>query len=71
MYVANLTVYPSHAVQECIHDGELLKLTNDQSVPIIATVCTIDSLDRDINLNLQRVRVLCDNAVSWLQFEKT
>ena len=36
----SITVYPSHAVQKCIHDGEL-QLTNGQSVPIIAVMYTL------------------------------
>ena len=52
----SLTVEPSHAVQECIQDGEL-QLANGQPVPIVAGGCTIDSLDGERNLNLQTVFV--------------
>ena len=64
----SLTVEPSSAVQECIQDGEL-QLANGRSVPIIAGGYTIDSLDRERNLNLQtgcvgdtEVRVLRDTV---------
>ena len=72
----SLTLNPNHTVQACIPDGEL-QLANGQSVPIIAGGCTLDSLDGERNLNLQRdfvgdtdVRMLRDTGCGC-SFEKT
>ena len=48
----SVSVNQSPMIQDCIKDGEL-HLANGQSVPVIASGCTIDTLEGERNLNLQ------------------